>query len=287
MTGFGRAETHYGNFKITIEIKSLNSRSNELRVKIPFQYSEKELWVRNQVMKELDRGKIDIIITNDHFDSQNMSLNNNLFREYYNQLNNLADELEENNRDFFPAIIRIPNIFKETVTGINDEEWEMTEKCFMEALRKLISYRVIEGKSIEADISTSLNEIISKFESIEQSDIQRKNFLRQRMDNMINEISNNNKVDKDRFEQEVMFYLEKLDINEEKSRLRQHCTYMEEVMKDKSTNIKGKKLSFICQEIGREINTMGAKAQYSNLQKIVVEMKDSLEKIKEQLNNVL
>jgi len=287
MTGFGKAENSNEKYKIVAEIKSLNSKSNEIRVKLPAGYNEKELTVRNILLAELDRGKIDLILTNDLSNGTNLTINSALFKEYYDKLNQLANELGEENRDFFPSIVRIPNIFKESEYTLSQEEWNLAEKTINEALEKIQIFRAKEGESIKKDLKNSLEGITSRFNEIESLDIERKNVLRVKMDSMISGLEQNNKVDKDRFEQEVLFYLEKLDINEEKIRLTQHCSYFTDVLEDTKIISKGRKLSFITQEIGREINTLGAKAQYSPLQKIVVEMKDNLEKIKEQLANVL
>lgn len=287
MTGFGKAENSNEKYKIVAEIKSLNSKSNEIRVKLPAGYNEKELTVRNILLAELDRGKIDLILTNDLSNGTNLTINSALFKEYYDKLNQLANELGEENRDFFPSIVRIPNIFKESEYTLSQEEWNLAEKTINEALEKIQIFRANEGESIKKDLKNSLEGITSRFNEIESLDIERKIVLRAKMDSMISGLEQNNKVDKDRFEQEVLFYLEKLDINEEKIRLTQHCSYFTDVLEDTKIISKGRKLSFITQEIGREINTLGAKAQYSPLQKIVVEMKDNLEKIKEQLANVL
>lgn len=287
MTGFGKAENSNEKYKIVAEIKSLNSKSNEIRVKLPAGYNEKELTVRNILLAELDRGKIDLILTNDLSNGTNLTINSALFKEYYDKLNQLANELGEENRDFFPSIVRIPNIFKESEYTLSQEEWNLAEKTINEALEKIQIFRAKEGESIKKDLKNSLEGITSRFNEIESLDIERKNVLRAKMDSMISGLEQNNKVDKDRFEQEVLFYLEKLDINEEKIRLTQHCSYFTDVLEDTKIISKGRKLSFITQEIGREINTLGAKAQFSPLQKIVVEMKDNLEKIKEQLANVL
>jgi len=287
MTGFGKAENSNEKYKIVAEIKSLNSKSNEIRVKLPAGYNEKELTVRNILLAELDRGKIDLILTNDLSNGTNLTINSALFKEYYDKLNQLANELGEENRDFFPSIVRIPNIFKESEYSLSQEEWNLAEKTINEALEKIQIFRANEGESIKKDLKNSLEGITSRFNEIESLDIERKIVLRAKMDSMISGLEQNNKVDKDRFEQEVLFYLEKLDINEEKIRLTQHCSYFTDVLEDTKIISKGRKLSFITQEIGREINTLGAKAQFSPLQKIVVEMKDNLEKIKEQLANVL
>jgi uncharacterized protein (TIGR00255 family) len=287
MTGFGKAESSDEKYKIVVEIKSLNSKTNEIRVKLPSGYNEKELPIRNTMLTELERGKIDLTLSNDISNGTSLTINTALFRDYYIKLNQLADDLGETNKDFFPSIVRIPNIFKESEYNLSNEEWEIAERTINDAIGKINHFRAAEGESIKKDLINSLEGITSKFKEIESHDVERKMMLRSKMDAMIRGLEQNNKVDKDRFEQEVLFYLEKLDINEEKIRLNQHCHYFLEIMEDSTMISKGRKLSFIAQEIGREINTLGAKAQYSPLQKIVVDMKDNLEKIKEQLANVL
>jgi uncharacterized protein (TIGR00255 family) len=287
MTGFGKAESSDEKYKIVVEIKSLNSKTNEIRTKLPSGYNEKELVVRNMIISGLERGKIELTLTNDISNGTNLTINAALFKDYYLKLNQLADELGEENKDFFPSIVRIPNIFKESEYKLSDEEWIVAEKTILEAIDKINAFRAKEGESLKKDLLNSLEGISGRLREIELSDIARRKVLRTKMDNMIAEMEQNNKVDKDRFEQEVLFYLEKLDINEEKIRLEQHCKYFSDVLEDKTIVSKGRKLSFITQELGREINTLGAKAQFTPLQKIVVEMKDNLEKIKEQLANVL
>lgn len=287
MTGFGKAANETEKGKITVEIRSLNGKTTDIRLKYPTGYSEKEMWIRNYVLNSLERGKFDLTVINDQTNSTNLSVNEKLFKEYHQKLNNLADQLGEKNRDFFPSIVRIPNIFKETEYELSENEWEMTKKTLEEAVNKLKIFRSREGKSIEKDIIDNVVEISNYLPEIEKLDVSRKELIKERLKNAIEEIKERNTVDKDRFEQEIMYYLEKLDINEEKQRLKQHCDYFLEILDNLESKTKGKKLTFVAQEIGREINTLGAKSQYSPLQKIVVNMKDNLEKIKEQLANVM
>jgi len=287
MTGFGKSSNETDKGKVTVEIRSLNGKTTDIRLKYPAGYSEKEMWIRNFIHNKLTRGKFDVNISNNMSNGNNLSVNENLFKEYHKKLNKLADELNEKNRDFFPSIVRIPNIFKETEYELSEEEWRMTITTLEEAADKLMQYRKQEGVSIKKDIVENITRIKNSLPSIIDHDIERKKIIKDRLSKSIAEIEDRNKVDKNRFEQEVMYYLEKLDINEEQQRLKQHCDYFLEIINDESKFEKGKKLNFIAQEIGREINTMGAKAQYSPLQKLVVNMKDNLEKIKEQLANVL
>jgi len=287
MTGFGKAENETGNGKVIVEIRSLNGKTTDLRLKYPAGYSDKEMWIRNFITNSLERGKFDVAISNNLTNGSNLNINDDLFKEYYKKLNDLADQLNEKNRDFFPSIVRIPNIFKETEYELSDEEWELTKTTIQLAVESLKSYRNKEGDSIEKDIISNILDIAGSLPEVEKYDLERKDLIRNRLQKSVKEILERNTVDKDRFEQEILYYLEKLDINEEKQRLKQHCDYFLEIVKDDTMRSKGKKLTFVAQEIGREINTMGAKAQYSPLQKVVVNMKDNLEKIKEQLANVL
>ena len=287
MTGFGKGEKEFDGGKIKVEIRSLNGKTFDLRLKLPSGYNEKEIWIRNYVSSNLHRGKFDINISNNQTSHSNLSINDELFKEYYKKLNSLADELNETNKDFFPAIVKIPNIFNETEYELSRSEWEACTIALDKAIKKLMDFRQQEGQSIEKDIIKSINNIIELLPEIEKIDIERKQKIRERLQKAVKEIKERNTLDKDRFEQEILYYLEKLDINEEKQRLKQHCSYFLEILEKDDKKTKGKKLSFISQEIGREINTMGAKAQYSPLQKLVVVMKDNLERIKEQLANVL
>jgi uncharacterized protein (TIGR00255 family) len=287
MTGFGKGEKEFNGGKITVEIRSLNGKTTDIRLKIPSGYSEKEMWIRNYISNSLKRGKFDIVISNSQTNGTNLSINDELFKEYYKKLNTLADELNEEKRDFFPSIVRIPNVFKETEYELSQSEWDACKETIKESVKKLMEFRQQEGLSIEKDIINSIDNITELLPEIEKVDIERKKMIRERIKKSVNEIRERNTIDKDRFEQEILYYLEKLDINEEKQRLKQHCIYFIEILKNDENKSKGKKLSFVAQEIGREINTMGAKAQYSPLQKIVVIMKDNLERIKEQLANIL
>ena len=287
MTGFGKGEKEFDGGKITVEIRSLNGKTFDLRLKLPSGYNEKEMWIRNYISTTLERGKFDININNNQTNGTNLSINDELFKEYYKKLNSLADELNEKNRDFFPSIVRIPNIFKETEYELSVSEWKACSAALKEAVTKLMDFRRQEGLSIEKDVVNSINNITELLPKIENIDIERKKAIRERLEKAVKEIKERNTIDKDRFEQEILYYLEKLDINEEKQRLKQHCNYFIEILKNDDMKSKGKKLSFVAQEIGREINTMGAKAQYSPLQKLVVVMKDNLERIKEQLANIL
>ncbi len=272
MTGYGKGIVETASGNIVVEIKSLNGKNTDVRIKYPSGFAEKELAIRNTVLSELQRGKIDVTIVNDAISDQNMAINKKLFKDYYAIFKELADDLKENYSDIFSSIARIPNVIKEAEYLLSEEDWNNTEKALDIAISKIKSFRAQEGQSIFEDIFKSVSSIQKRIPEIESLEGNRKDIILKRLDSAIQDIKEKNKVDKNRYEQEVMYYLEKLDINEEKQRLNQHCSFF---------------IDFISQEIGREINTLGAKAQYSPLQKIVVELKENLEKIKEQLANVL
>lgn len=287
MTGFGQSSGTINNRQISIEIKSLNGKSADIRVKAPTYYKEKELEIRKMVMSDLARGKIDVLITvsSDHEDVE-YTLNTNLLKKYASELIALSDEIGIDKGDIFQSVIKIPNIIKPNEEKLDSEEWTFTNELIRETITKITDFRKTEGKSIHGDLSESIRVIQANLNEVPLHETARMEKLKVRMMKHLTDFMNKENVDRNRYEQEVLHYMERLDINEEKVRLEQHCTYFLDELNSDSTQL-GKKLAFISQEIGREINTMGAKAQYSELQKLVVNMKDSLEKIKEQVANAV
>ncbi len=287
MTGFGQSSGTINNRQISVEIKSLNGKSADIRVKAPTYYKEKELEIRKMVMNDLARGKIDVIITvsSDHEDVE-YTLNTNLLKKYASELIALSDEIGIDKGDIFQSVIKIPNIIKPNEEKLDSEEWTFTNELIRETITKITDFRKTEGKSIHGDLSESIRVIQANLNEVPLHETARMEKLKVRMMKHLTDFMNKENVDRNRYEQEVLHYMERLDINEEKVRLEQHCTYFLDELNSDSTQL-GKKLAFISQEIGREINTMGAKAQYSELQKLVVNMKDSLEKIKEQVANAV
>ncbi len=288
MTGFGRAEGKLHDKKFSVEVKSLNGKSSDVRLKIPAYFREKELVIRQMISKKLIRGKIDAIISivSESGDDE-YGLNKDLFRKYYKELNGLKSELSIADADIMSSILRIPNVIQTQENDLNDEDWNLVSELIDAAVSNLQNFRKTEGDSLEKDLRHRVDSIASLLSQIEPHEKERMVVIKDRIRKNINEFFNNNaNSDENRFEQEIFYYLEKLDINEEKIRLAQHCKYFVEQLEQEGIS-KGRKLNFISQEIGREINTIGSKAQFSAIQQIVVQMKDDLEKIKEQLLNTL
>ncbi len=287
MTGFGQSSGSFQNRQISVEIKSLNGKTADIRVKSPMYYKEKEMEIRKSVMKSLVRGKIDVSISvSSETEDVEYSLNKNLFKKYINDLLELSGELDIDKGDLFQTVIKIPNIVKANDEQLSDEEWAFTKQLIEQTIERIQSFRQTEGESIYKDLKDSVQSIADSLKDVPQHEEERQKLLRDRMMKHLDDFMNKENVDRNRYEQEVLHYMERLDINEEKVRLEQHCKYFLDELHSDNT-VMGKKLGFIAQEIGREINTMGAKAQYSPMQKIVVNMKDNLEKIKEQLANAV
>lgn len=287
MTGFGQSSKEIGGTKYTIEIKSLNGKTTDVRFKSNLNFLDKELELRKLIVEKGRRGKFEVALNADTASlTQDIKINKQLMQSYFNELNSFANENNIKGGDFIQSLIRLPNVVEASESELTEETWEEIKLMTTEALNKHFAYRKEEGISMEKDILKHVNNISDKLSQVPQYEEGRINSMRERIKkNLIQFLSKEN-VDKNRFEQEIIFYLEKLDINEEKVRLSQHCKYFEEQVKSDSLE-KGKKLAFIAQEMGREINTLGAKAQQSDIQQLIVHMKDELEKIKEQVLNIL
>jgi len=287
MTGYGKAIAETPQKKITIEIKSLNSKQLDLNTKLPWLYKEKEPEIRNLISQRLDRGKIDFSIFCDMLDDEVVTvINKSAVRNYYNQFKEIAAELRIDLDDqIFTAIMKLPDTLKTERPEISETEWEMVRTQIIESITMLDLYRIEEGNSIMTDLKKCIAEILSLLETVQTFEAGRISKIREKLRSMLEENLGPEKVDKNRFEQEIILYIEKYDINEEKVRLKTHCDYFIETINTASPN--GKILNFIAQEIGREINTIGSKANDASIQKLVVMMKDELEKIKEQTLNVL
>ena len=287
MTGFGKAVAEIPQKKISIEIKSLNSKSLDLNARLPWLYREKESELRNIISQKLDRGKIDLAINFDILDSEIVPvINKNVVRNYFIQLKEIAGELQVNADDqLLSTIMRLPDALKTEKPELDEAEWTLVKEKIIEAAEQVDHYRTEEGKSLEADLSRCIGKILSFLKDIEEFEGERISRIRERLKSSLAENVGTENIDKNRFEQELIFYLEKLDINEEKVRLKKHCEYFLEKIASLPPN--GKILNFISQEIGREVNTIGSKANDASIQKLVVMMKDELEKIKEQSLNVL
>ena len=287
MTGYGKAIAETPQKKITIEIKSLNSKQLDLNTKLPWLYKEKEPEIRNLISQKLDRGKIDFSIFCDMLDDEVVTvINKSAVRNYYNQFKEIAAELKIDLDDqIFTAIMKLPDTLKTEKPEMPEAEWELVKNQIIESITMLDLYRIEEGNSIMTDLKKCIGKILSLLETVETFEAGRITKIREKLMSLLEENLGSEKIDKNRFEQEIIFYLEKYDINEEKVRLKTHCDYFIETINSASPN--GKILNFIAQEIGREINTIGSKANDASIQKLVVMMKDELEKIKEQTLNVL
>lgn len=287
MTGFGLASTDYGSVKFSVEIKSLNSKFLELGLKIPRAFSDKELYLRNLCNKEIERGKVSMAITVERSEEaqKGASINETLLKKYYTQLVELNKSLGANIDNLLPSVLALPEVITYTEEEASESEWEILEATFHKALKNFGQFREDEGKVLKADLELRIKNILGFFAEVETLAPQRIPHIKTRLTQFLEDTVGKVNYDQNRFEQELIYYIDKLDITEEQTRLKSHCDYFITTLKDKDAN--GKKLGFISQEIGREINTMGAKANDAQIQQLVVGMKEELEKIKEQLLNVL
>ena len=281
MTGYGKTELQLPTKKVTIEIKSLNSKNLDLNVRTPSYYKEKELEVRKKIAKELVRGKVDFSIYVESI-GQNLSseINAQALKSYMSQLKEVSDASDV---ELLKMAIGLPETMQSSREKLDEDEWGLISNAIDETLKKIGIYRSDEGLVLNEDFKMRLTIIEDRLKDVVEIDPERIEHVRERLKKSVVELEA--KVDENRFEQELMYYLEKLDITEEKVRLQNHLNYFLEELNSETSN--GKKLGFITQEIGREINTIGSKANFAAMQKLVVQMKDELEKIKEQNLNVL
>ena len=288
MTGFGKTEFEVGNKKITLEIKSLNSKQLDINTRIPAMYREKDIEIRRLMSEMLTRGKVDFALYLDNLGVESTSrINAAIVKDYYRQLSDVYQELGlEVNGNIMESILRLPETVKMVYDELDESEWLVVRENLIKTLEELNRFRDQEGLALKTDIVTNIANILDLLKQVEPFENQRMENVKAKITDSLDALQLNGNVDKNRFEQELIYYMEKLDINEEKVRLANHCSYFTETMMDESEP-SGRKLGFIAQEIGREINTLGSKANESNLQRIVVQMKDNLEKIKEQVLNVL
>lgn len=283
MTGFGKAEVVLEEKKINIEIKSLNSKQTDINTRISTVYREKELELRKLISSEAQRGKIDFSLYSENIGStSNVQINSELIESYYQKLQGLSFTKEGD--DILQVVMRMPDVLINEKPELQEDEWILILEGVKEALNKFKEFRLQEGNAMAEDLKSRVNFIkneLTKVESFEDERIQK---VKTRLKENLDKLEDSN-VDQNRFEQEIIYYLEKFDVTEEKVRLANHCDYFLQTMD--LPQGQGKKLGFICQEMGREINTLGSKANHEGIQKIVVDMKDNLEKIKEQVLNVL
>lgn len=291
MTGYGKATYEDEKRHVSVEIRSLNSKNFDLYLKTSSAHKERELTLRNTLSKQLLRGKTELTIAVEAFEEQNANqINRIIFTDYYRQLESLLDELGHSisGESLLQSILRLPDVLRTTEPVADEDEWQVVQQTVQQATKELLAYRRQEGKSLEKDLRLRIKNIMALLEEVKQFEHQRIETIRTRLNKALDEFLNNVDIDNNRFEQELLFYLEKFDVTEEKVRLKNHCQYFTETVDAATAQAAaGKKLGFISQEIGREINTIGSKANDTDIQKLVVQMKDELEKIKEQLMNIV
>ena len=287
MTGYGKATATFGDKKINVEIKSLNSKAMDLSTRIAPLYREKEMEIRNLISKVLERGKVDFSIWIEKDAAETATpINTALVENYYNQIRTISENCRiPLPQDWFATLLRMPDVLtKVEAQELEEEEWTVVRKTVEEALQRLVDFRKQEGEALEMKFNEKLDNIERLLESIEPFEKERVARIKERITDALERILDTD-YDKNRLEQELIYYIEKLDINEEKQRLANHLRYFRETMA--SGHGQGKKLGFIAQEMGREINTTGSKSNHAQMQNIVVQMKDELEQIKEQVLNVM
>lgn len=281
MTGYGKSVLQLPTKKITIELKSLNSKNLDLNARMPSIYREKELGIRKQIANQLERGKVDFsIYVETTADDTSTQINTPVVKQYMQQLREVVDG---DDTELLKMAVRFPDALNTVREEIDENEWSQIETEITQAINALNEHRLDEGKVLEADFNARIKNIADLLDQVIAIDPERIEGVRERLKKGIEELKE--KYDENRFEQELVYYIEKFDITEEKVRLNNHLNYFTESISSPDSN--GKKLGFISQEIGREINTIGSKSNYAPMQQLVVQMKDELEKIKEQLLNVL
>ena len=287
MTGYGKATATFGDKKINVEIKSLNSKAMDLSTRIAPLYREKEMEIRNLITKTLERGKVDFSIWIEKDAAETATpINAALVENYYNQIKTISDNCHiPVPEDWFATLLRMPDVLTRVdIQELSDEEWEVASKAIEEALQHLVDFRKQEGAALEKKFTEKVDNIERLLKSIEPFEKERVAKIRERITDALEKTISVD-YDKNRLEQELIYYIEKLDINEEKQRLSNHLKYFISTLESGSGQ--GKKLGFIAQEMGREINTLGSKSNHAEMQNIVVQMKDELEQIKEQVLNVM
>lgn len=286
MTGYGKSVAELPNKKITVEVKSLNSKQLDISTRLPYIYKEKDISVRNTVSRKLNRGKIDLNINVETI-SKNVStkINHDILKQYLQDLKPLVAEMNVSEpNDWISTLLQLPDVMKQEIEELDEDEWAVIEKTIDKSIDELIEFRLQEGAMLKNILSEKIENIRQLLIEIEPYESERIERVKSKITEGLTNLENAD-YDKNRFEQEMIYYIEKLDVSEEKNRLSNHLDYFIETMNDEISQ--GKKLGFITQEIGREINTLGSKSNHSEMQRIVVQMKDELEQIKEQILNIL
>ncbi len=287
MTGYGKAECLLADKKLTIEIKSLNSKQLDTNTRLPSLYKEKELEIRQIIASTMERGKVECSFYYELTgETAPGTINEPVVKEYYQQLFKISGELGlQASLELLSTVMRMPDTIRTEKAELDDSEWSLVTDALKQAVDNVNNFRVQEGESLDRDLRQRVDSIKRKLVDVERYEKERIDQVRERISKHLDELVMKDTVDENRFEQELIYYIEKLDISEEKVRLTNHCLYFLETLEDQAPA--GKKLGFISQEMGREINTLGSKANHKEIQKLVVEMKDELERIKEQILNVL
>lgn len=287
MTGYGKAVTELEGKKLCVEIRTLNSKQLDINTRITRLYKEKESEIRSVVSKALERGKIDVAIYFENNEEvSNYSINKSLLLKYFKELKSISEEANNSaSTDHFALALRMPDIMTTGSQELNEDEWKTFMALLCEGLNQVTEFRTHEGEILGNDLKSRINLILQLLKDIEPHEVIRMDNIKKRIQHNLEELIGVDKINQNRFEEELIYYLEKIDVTEEKVRLKKHCDYFIETMAQPEAN--GRKLGFISQEIGREINTIGSKANDADMQKLVVQMKDELEKVKEQLLNIL
>ncbi len=287
MTGFGRAEGNAGDKTFLVEIKSLNGKQYDLMLKLPSLLKPSEFDIRNIISEKLSRGSLECIVTlKQNGASRPVSINTAMAKSYYQPLKDLAEELKLDTTYLLSTIMKLPDVVAPSTEMLTEEEWNAFKKILEEAIAALNKHRTLEGEVLERDLVERINNIEAQQAEVIKLEPNRRTKIKEGIEKLLQEAVGKENVDANRLEQEIIYYIEKIDISEEQVRLKNHCDYFRQILGENEES-KGKKLAFVLQEIGREINTTGAKAYDSDIQKCVVLMKDELEKAKEQVLNVL
>lgn len=287
MTGYGKSQYSAESRNVTIEVRSLNSKQADINARLPYVFRDKELEIRSLLVHKLERGKVDLNVSIEHSGNySSFSINADLALRYKVELEKLAEMLgQQPPQDIISLIVKLPEVLKTASEEVSETEWSLLWEALNQAIGQLLEFRDHEGQILENDISSRINLILEYLSAIQVFEKERVAQIREKMRKELLSSITELKIDENRFEQELIYWLEKVDITEEKVRLKKHCSsFLNTMSKEQS---QGKKLGFIAQEIGREINTIGSKANHAEIQTLVIQMKDELEKVKEQLLNIL
>lgn len=285
MTGYGKAEESMNGVTVKVELRSLNNRYLDLNLRVSAFLREKEQEIRSVITDQLQRGKIDATVIWQSEAGTASTINRELLKAYYREIKSLAKELGESKKNLLALAFKMPDVMSPEKGSISEEEWELGKRVLNKALGDLVMFRTNEGRALEHSLDENVKRLLELLQEVEPHEKSRIENVKQRLHAQISENLASEEMDRNRLEQELIFYLERLDFSEEKVRLKSHCDFFLKTLDEKESN--GRRLNFISQEMGREINTLGSKANHAGIQKIVVQMKDELEKIKEQLLNVL